>query len=307
MLLTKGEKMSKGAFTQMPQGFRFYLLVAAVTCLYAGGCIPTEKYETTVNLSAPLPAEGTFEAKTHNGYINITGADVTQCSLTATITARANTKENAQKLAEEVKVTLVPSGNRLIAKIKKPKLIPGRYISVSLDVNVPKQTGAELITHNGAMKIINLKGNISGTTHNGQITAKKISGTSKLKTHNGKITGKEITGNAQFHTHNGSIICEEISGDIKLSTHNGSVKASYSTSATPVCNISMVTHNGGISLAAPPKFSAKANVSTHNGSINTDLPITITGKVNKRKITGTIGAGQGNLHLETHNGSINIK
>jgi len=33
----------------------------------------------------------------------------------------------------------------------------------------------------------------------------------------------------------------------------------------------------------------------------------VTGQVSKKKLSGTIGGGQGKLHLETHNGSIAIR
>ena len=298
--------MKKYDFPKASVGFLLCLLIAAAGC-FCTGCIPKAKYERTVHFSAPLPAGSLFEAQTHNGYITITGADVADCNLTATITAWAGTEENAQKLAEEVEVKLVPSDNKLTAKIEKPELARGESICVSLDVIVPNQTSTDLTTHNGALKIQNLTGQLNGTTHNGEITAEKTSGAANLKTHNGKISCKEIAGNTQLQTHNGSVICEEASGDIKLQTHNGSAKAFYSKAALPVCNVSIVTHNGNVGLTAPPNFSAKAEVSTHNGSIDTDLPITVIGNVTKNKLAGTIGAGQGKLYLETHNGSINIK
>jgi DUF4097 and DUF4098 domain-containing protein YvlB len=263
--------------------------MAAADCFCAGGCIPTAKYERVVHLSEPLPAGSLFEAQTHNGYITITGADVNKCSLTATITARADTEENAQKLAEAVEVKLVPISNRLTAKIEKLELAPDECVNVSFDVTVPGQTGTDLASHNGDITIKNLTGQLNGTTHNGEVVAEKTSGTAELKTHNGEI------------------VCKEISGNIKLRTHNGSVEAFYSTTAPPVCNISIITHNGSANLTPPPNFSAKVEASTHNGSIDTDLPITVTGEVTKRKLTGTIGTGQGELYLETHNGSIKIK
>jgi hypothetical protein len=288
--IIQGErKMKKGDLPKASVVFLLCLLIAAAGCFWTAGCIPTEKYERIVHLSAPLSPGGSFEAQTHNGYINITGADVADCNLTAAIIARADTEENAKKLAEQVKVKLVPSGNKLIAKIEKPALVPGKYVSVSLDVTVPNHTDTELTTHNGAIRIANITGRLNGTTHNGKVAAEKISGTAKFETHNGKI------------------ICEEVSGDIQLETHNGGIKADYSKNAPPVCNVSMVTHNGGITLTTPPSFSAKVDASTHNGSIDTDLPITVIGKVTKRRLTGTIGTGQGKLHLETHNGSIKIR
>jgi DUF4097 and DUF4098 domain-containing protein YvlB len=286
------------------------LFLSCLTIAFMGcenGCDPKAKYERTVHLSAPMSANTTFEAKTHNGHIDITGLDVTECSVTATITGRAHTEEEAQELAEAVEVKLVPSGSRLIAKIEKPKLTPYQRISISLDVTVPDKTGTDVITHNGALRIKNLTGEIKGKTHNGRVTAEKISGTVDLQTHNGEVDCDEATGKTKLETHNGSITCEEISGDIELRTHNGNTRASYSEAAPSVCNISAVTHNGSVRLTAPPNLSAKLECSTHNGSITTDLPITVTGKLTKTKLAGTIGEGEGKLYLETHNGSIDIK
>jgi DUF4097 and DUF4098 domain-containing protein YvlB len=298
--------MKKDNFQKMFLVFLSCFIVAAMGCS-TDGCEPKAKYERIVLLTKPLSAGGSFKAQTHNGYINVTGADVAECNLTATIIARADTVENAQRLAEAVEVKLVPSGNKLTAQIEKPELTSCQNVSVNLDVTVPNKTSTDLITHNGALKIENLTGQLNGTTHNGKVTAKKLSGTIELKTHNGEVDCGEVTGKTQLETHNGSVTCEEASGDINLRTHNGNAEAFYSATAPSVCNLSAVTHNGSVRLNAPPNLSAKVEASTHNGSITTNLPITVTGEVTKKKLTGTIGAGEGKLYLETHNGSINIK
>ncbi len=265
------------------------LLIAAGCCFNIGSCAMRAKYERTVQLSAPLSPGSGFAAQTHNGSITITGADVTDCNLTATIIARATTEEDAKKLAERTTIKLEPFGDKLTAKIDKPTFLMNQSVSVSLDVQVPNQTDLELTTHNGSIRITNITGRLNGTTHNGKVTAEQISGTVELR------------------THNGSVICREVSGDTQLKTHNGSVKLYYSEAAPSVCNISLITYNGSIDLTTPSNFSGEVDASTHNGSIRTDLPITVVGKVSKTKLTGTIGAGRGKLHLETHNGSIRIK
>jgi DUF4097 and DUF4098 domain-containing protein YvlB len=280
--------MKKDKFQKAFVVFLSYFAVAAMGCS-TNGCEPKEKYERVVKLTDAMPAGGSFEAQTHNGYINVTGADVAQCDLTATIAARADTVENAQKLAEAVEIKLINSGSRLTAKIEKPELAPDERISVDLDVTVPNKTSVDLTSHNGPLNIENLIGQVSSTTHNGTITCKKV------------------TGNTQIQTHNGSIVCEEVSGDIKLQTHNGNATASYSAAAPPVCNASLITHNGSVSLTTPPNLSAKVEVSTHNGTIDTALPMTVTGNITKRNLTGTIGKGEGQLYLKTHNGSISVK
>ena len=247
------------------------------------------KYERTVQLTSPMSPGSTFAAQTHNGSITIKGDKVTDCNLVATIVTQAPTEEEAKELSDQVKVTLVPSDQRLTLKIDKPENLINKSVSVSLDVKAPNKTSLELVTHNGAVKITDMTGRLSATTHNGKVTAKNISGTILLR------------------THNGSVNCRDISGDAKLYTHNGGIEAVYSKNALPACNVSLVTHNGGVGFTAPPGFSAKVDASTHNGSIRADLPITTTGKTSKRKLTGTIGTGEGNMHLETYNGSIQIK
>ena len=282
--------MKKVYFTNVSLGCLLVLLITLTgCCINIGSCSMRAKYERKVQLSAPLQPGSTFEAKTHNGSITITGADVTDCNLTATIVGRAVTEEDAKDVAEQTTVTLEPFGDKLICKIEKPKTMINRSVSVGLNVTVPNKTSLESATHNGGVKITDITGEIDATTHNGGITATQIAGDTKLKTHNGGIT------------------CKEISGDAQLRTHNGGIKIYYSEAAKPACDVSVVTHNGGVEFTAPPNFSAKVEASTHNGSIITDLPITVIGKVSKRKLTGTIGKGEGKLRLETHNGSIKIK
>ncbi len=280
--------MKNDNFQKVFLAFLSCFAVAAMGC-NTDGFEPKEKYERIVKLTNAMPAGGSFEAQTHNGYINVTGANVTNCNLVATITARADTVENAQQLAEAVEIKLISSGSRLTAQIEKPALPPHQSISVDFDVAVPNQTGVDLNTHNGDLKIENLTGQLNGKTHNGTITCKKIAG------------------NSQFETHNGQVTCEDVSGDIKLRTHNGNAKAYYTATAPPACNVSLVTHNGSVNVTTPPNFSAKVEASTHNGSIDTALPMTVTGNITKQNLTGTIGKGEGSLYLETHNGSISVK
>lgn len=264
-------------------------IVLLAGCCINLGCVMLGKYERTVELSAPLSPGSTFVAKTHNGSIAIHGADVAECSLTATIVTRAANDEEAEELSDQVEVTLVPSGDRLTAKIDQPTRLINKSVSVSYDIQIPNETNLELITHNGAVRINDIKGHIDATTHNGKTTAENVSGTTELTTHNGHVT------------------CREISGDSRLNTHNGGVDVVYSETAPSVCDVSIETHNGSIDFTSPPDFTAQVNASTHNGSVHTDLPITVKGKVSKSKLTGTIGTGEGKLHLETHNGSIKIR
>ncbi len=265
------------------------LMLLAGCCINIGSCAMQAKYERTVQLSAPLSPGLTFAAQTHNGSITLRGAEAAECNLTATIVGQAATEEEAQELAEETQVTLGPSGDKLVVTIDKPTLRMNQSVSVSLDGTVPNKTDLELVTHNGTVEINHITGRVNATTHNGKVATDDVSGTTVLK------------------THNGSVHCTGLSGDAQLRTHNGSVKAYYAQAAPSVCDISIVTYNGSIEFTAPDGFSAQVEASTRNGAVHTDLPITVVGKVSRNEMKGTIGAGQGKLRLETHNGSIRIK
>ena len=258
-------------------------------CVYVGSCDMQAKYEKVVHLSMPLSPNSGFETQTHNGSITIKGADVADCNVVATIEARARTEDDAFKLVEKTEVKFERMGDNLVLRIKRPENLMNCSVSVSLDCVIPNQVNLKLSSHNGAVKINDITGRVDATTHNGRVTV------------------ASITGDIDLVTHNGGVHCEQITGDAKLRTHNGSVNVKYSGAAESDCDISIVTHNGSIELNAPANYSAQVEASTHNGSINTDLPITVTGKVSKNRLTGTIGSGDGKLHLETHNGSIRLR
>ena len=275
--------------TRLSLGCVLCLLMLSTGCIYIGSCGMQARYERTIQLSAPLSPGSTFAAQTHNGSVTIKGVDVADCNLTATIVGQASTDEVARELAEKTQVTLVASDKKLAVKIDKPITRMNQSVGVSLNGTVPNKTDLELLTHNGGVEIANITGRANATTHNGNVRAENVSDAIVLE------------------THNGSVNCTEISGDAELKTHNGNVKALYAQAAPSVRAISIITHNGSIEFAAPPGFSAQVEAATHNGSVHTDLPITVVGKVSKNELKGTIGAGQGKLRLETHNGSIRIK
>jgi hypothetical protein len=265
------------------------VVLVSLSVLFAAGCVPLFKYERVVQLSEPMTRAGVFEAETHNGSIIINGATSNVCDVTATITVRAGSEQEAKEIAEKTKVRLERAGGRLIARIEKPTLGGNKYVGVAYDVTISQQVNLDLITHNGSVDITNTTGKVTATTHNGRVITQNVTGDHRLTTHNGRIE------------------CHNITGNVRLETHNGSVDVVYANNAPTPGKVDVVTHNGGIDFTSPPNFSANADISTHNGSIHTSLPITIVGEVSKKEIRGTIGSGEGNLNLETHNGSIRIR
>lgn len=312
------------------------------SCIYG----PMARYEKQVPLSAPLEPGGSFSAETRDGSIMIEGADANECSVLATVVTHARTAERAEELAAQIDVKLESSGAGLKIVIEKPPVIRNAGYSVSLEATVPTQTSLALVTSDGAVHIANITGTMSARTSDGRIQVRDATGDAKFKTSDGGITCARLSapvldcytsdgriklsdvtaGSCTARTSDGSITLEGVRGDsmnlrtsdgaiqcrnvaaaeMDCHTSDGPIHVEYAADAPNALNLSAVTSDGNITLAAPPGLSAIIEATSNDGSIHTNLPITIQGKVGK-SLTGTIGNGEGSIYLKTSDGSITIR
>ena len=228
------------------------------------------KYQRTERESAPITNETELNVESDVGSITVTGSDVTDCNITAEITVKALTKEEAQKLAEEVKIEFESSDETLTIKAVKPDGLKKKPLNIDYKIIAPKH-----------MKL-------------------------RCSTGVGTVTISSIEGRIKASANVGSVICSSVVAELDLSSNVGSVTAGYTDAAPAACKANITTNVGSIEFTAPPKLSAQIHASTNVGSVNTAKPITVVGKVGK-SIRGTIGSGEGNISLKTNVGSIQIK
>jgi len=242
--------------------------------LLSDGCINVgdafkAKCERTENVSVPVTDVAELDVETNVGSITVTGADVTDCDITAEITVKAKTREEAQKLAEEVEIEVETAGDKLTIRAKKPAELKKRSLAVDFKITAPKRLKLHCSTHVGTVKVSDIQGPITATVNVG------------------------------------SIICRQVLADVELETNVGSVEVKYAQAATAACNAEITTNVGSIEFTGPPELSAQVDASTNVGSIKTAHPITIVGKVGK-SINGSIRSGEGTIRLKTNVGSIEI-
>jgi len=260
----------KNSLAKMSLACLLCLMTALTGCYINIDGWPRAEYERTDKINAPLEPGSTLALENNVGSITIAGANVNECNVIATISVKAPTEEEAQKLAEQIKIELDRNGNTLTVKTEKPHTKKYRSISISFDITLPRQTALELGCDVGKIRVSNI--------------------TEKIKA----------------QTDVGGITCKEISNDIDLKVDVGEVKVVYSKDAPAIRSITISTDVGGIELTTPPDFSATVYAETDVGSIKTDLPLTVRGKISK-SLHGTIGAGEGELRLKTDVGSIKIR
>jgi hypothetical protein len=236
--------MKKGSFIKCI--VLLLLCSLSIATLLAGCCINISdlyrsRYEKTEHLSAPFASGQTLYLQNNVGVITVTGADVADCNVTATITARAMTMEKAEKLAGEVRIKLEPSDNKLYIRVEKSN----SSITIDFNITVPRKTALQLATNIGEIKIANI--------------------------------AKPIKAEANI----GAVSCKEITEDIDIQTNIGEINVLYSKTAPSACNANIKTNIGEINFDGPPGLSAQVNVLVNIGSIQTDLPLTVKGKLNK--------------------------
>ena len=106
----------------------------------------------------------------------------------------------------------------------------------------------------------------------------------------------------------GSIRATQVAaGSLKAESGNGSVHVACSPAAPADLNALLKSSYGSVEFTAPAGFSGEVYLSTDYGAIRTALPVTMSGEITKQKITGRIGQGTGKLHLESGNGSVELK
>lgn len=383
-------------------GLMFLTAVGCDVQVGSWSCGNQEKSERTMELQSSVTAGGTLDVDTGSGFITITGADVSDCSVTAEIVARAPSVEEAMELAEQVEIQLQQAGDTLSVRAEKPDLKGNRSISVSYTITLPRQMNVVCKSSYGNLNVDNIVGTVTGKTSSGSIEGRHIVGRTELRTSygsvkvsditapgvtlyssSGSIDARRIQGTAQIESSYGSVTCEDFSdGDLTLKSGSGRIsinsatfgtcnaKTSYgsvscniakgrsitlrsssgsidiadgtadimdiSTSygrvtarrittsritahsgsgnvdvdCSPACPAEIVAEvkssYGSVDVTAPPSFSGQVHLSTSYGEVTTDLPVTVSGKISKKKLDGTVGDGDGRLHLQTSSGSIHL-
>jgi hypothetical protein len=276
-----------------------------------------------------------FSGRSNDGWITITGGDVAECSVTATIIAKAHSDEKAIRIAEEAKVKLEKFGSKLTVKLEKPVLWNNESVDIQFTAIVPRNCNLEVSTDDGAITTENINGNIDVKTDDGKTNISQISGDIKVRSNDGSITVKDnnvkgdlsrtdkgwidiqtddgkvilsrLVGDLKVISDDGSVRVEDVVGNVNIQTDNGRITVIYNEDTGGVYDVSMVTDDGAIDFTAPENFSAKVEVIIDNGSIYTGLPIQVSGKLGRNGIKGVIGTGEGRLYIKTDDGSVKIR
>ena len=274
--------------------------------IHIGGCQPRATCERTVDLTNPMEPGSRLKVHTASGSIEIRGTQTSACSGIAKIRVHAPSQTQADEIAEQVKIALNQTPGQLEIKADRPKT-RGVSISISYDLAVPVQTTVLAETASGSIRLAHLQGDMDARTASGSVRMQDVTdGSAKLKSASGSIRIERATlTSCNMHTASGSLTCDQINcPDIVGNTASGSVRVTCTPETSPELRADLSTSSGSVRLDLPQGFAGKVEMSTHSGSVSTKLPI--TGKVSKKRLSGTVGDGDGYVRLATASGSVRL-
>ena len=201
------------------------------------------------------------------------------------------------------------SGSIAAENIKGPTDLDTSYGSITC--KEISDGDIKLKTSSGSIKLMDASFGVCDVhTSYGSIRSDKLDGDSiTLHSGSGSINVTDtVADTANVSTSYGRITCRQITTEnLTAKSSSGSIEVVCSDLTPAEIAASLVTSYGSIDFIAPPDFAGQVDMSTSYGSIRTDLPITISGQISKKELKGTVGTGQGNLHLHTSSGSIELK
>jgi DUF4097 and DUF4098 domain-containing protein YvlB len=265
-----------------------------VVFLFLSACdfdaLVVPRVESTEVKRAAFALEGTptVVTETLNGAVTVRGVEgQNDVQVTATLSARGDTLEEANKKLEKMIVFMSQDGDRVTLRFRSSEQPTDarKHTSVEFDILMP------------------IHGDIDVDTSNGEVTVANIAGTVKVETSNGKIDIDHVVGSIRLDTNNGAINMSDIDGSIDAETSNGAVVfRGHLLGDTH----RMRTSNGAIEVAIPQDLALRIDASTSNGSISTNLPL--IGDTEGKSWSATLNPPSAStLDLQTSNGSIRIE
>ena len=270
---------------------RLLLPLVAVSCILCGGCSfsfgPRVWVEDTTAFKVPSSSVEQVACRTHNGSIRVVGAATEVIDVMVSMRARGEDEMDAEACLDAIEVYRERNDGTLTLGWRwRGTRRPTWGARVSFSIAQPVEISSTLRTHNGRVRVDNVRGGASVISHNGRIELESCAGGIAAVTHNGRITATAEAPN------------------VRLKTHNGRIEARLT--ATGSIDGSIETHNGRVLVSLGPEASVRVTCATHNGSVSATRAFHIQRK-SRRVFVGEVGNGSGRLRVRTHNGSITLE
>ncbi|PKV12535.1 DUF4097 family beta strand repeat-containing protein [Xanthomonas prunicola] len=281
--------------------------------LLAAFCAVPAAAQTAVKQSHPLARGGRVELENIAGSIRVRGWDRDEVALTGSLGEgqRLQVDESSNRLQFEV---IYPRNSRnskgAELELRVPRGAVLQVDAVSAAVNVDQVDLARL-------QLKSVSGDVVAAGRAKEAQLETVSGALRSTVSSGRMTLGTVSGqlNAPAGA-SGVVAIESVSGDIHIGAGQVSQLRTQSVSGTtavtvaglaPGGSIAAESVSGTITLGVPRNLSAALDVDVFSGDIHS-----VAGRVERpeygpgKHLKATMGAGNGDVKLESHSGSVRI-
>lgn len=287
----------------------FIIFIFSISCIEK---IPTP-FSEEFEQSYPIEKEVLLSIENFNGSVTITKWGENS------ILIKAEKKSFLGKGdLNNVKIEIVKNGEFKINSIKHTK---NPQVAVTYNIKVPEKVILkDIITSNGNIEIVDLRGDSNLKSSNGYIKVINHIGNIRVDTSNGRIEVTNLIGNATLNSSNGKILvdgCERVtqietsnaSIEIKRTKEIGDIKTSNAKIEADVYKIReggarIFTSNGSIYANIKRDLNINLEVETSNGKIDVkDLNLSLD-ILKETYLKGKLNNGGETLSIKTSNSNI---
>ncbi len=253
-------------------------------------------YKKNVEMQVPFAPGSKLVVKNEAGAVRISSDEGTDCRIKAKVYVHAPHKQEAREIGEQVQIVAEPNEadpNHAVVRVtvKRPPMSQDhRFVSVDLDILVPRQAHVDCKTEFGQIKLTGVEGDVKAATQFGAVTCEKTQGTLVLETQFGRVTGREI-----------------VSGRVVARTQFGAVDLACSKLCPQEITADVTTQWGKVRFLAPPNYQGAYRLENDWGTVHSAIPITAQAEISRHRVVGTTGSGKGDLRLSSEHGSVRLR
>ncbi|MCF3963903.1 DUF4097 family beta strand repeat-containing protein [Streptomyces fuscigenes] len=181
----------------------------------------------------------------------------------------------------------------------------GRRRSAVVSLAVPASASVEVGCVDAAAMVSGVRGRTEIRGVNGDTTLVGLSGRVLAETVSGSVEAQAVTGALKFHSVSGDLTVVEGTGSsVRADSVSGNMVLDLDPAGDPT-DIHLGTVSGEVAIRLPHPVDTEVVANTASGSVHSAFEdLRVTGKWGAKKITGTLGSGNGTLRAATVSGSI---
>jgi DUF4097 and DUF4098 domain-containing protein YvlB len=182
-----------------------------------------------------------------------------------------------------------------------------RSANVILTVRLPRGVHVNAGSGNGDVHVTQAGADVRASSGNGSVEVLGAAGSVRASSGNGAVTVNEAHGGVEASSGNGRVRVSTSQGPVKASSGNGSVEVRMA-SIEGAEDMQFSSGNGRVVVYLPDDFDGAIDLTTGHGEAYTDFPVTIRGRLQKSRIQGTVGSGNGpRVRLTSGNGDVEVR